>query len=117
MKKTILILFSTAAIFSSCTKNKNVIKGIVTYKDGTGLVNKAYNATVNIMSTEDKAGLSFTYQAKTALDGTYSVNQVDDGEWYVYATYTEDTLTYKGKTDLFKVKGDDEVVRDLTLNR
>lgn len=117
MKKSIILLLSAVAILSSCTKNKNVIKGSITYKDGTGVVSKAYNATVNIMSTEDKAGLSFTYQVKTGLDGTYSVNQVDDGEWYVYSTYTEDTLTYKGKTDLFKVKGDDEVVRDMTLNR
>lgn len=117
MNRFFFFLLGCALTISSCTKNQNVIKGKITYKDLTGLVSNAGNATVNVMSTEDKAGLSYSYTTKTGNDGSYSFNQVSDGEWYIYAVYSEDTLTYKGKSDLFKVKGDDEVVRDLTLNR
>ena len=117
MTRLFTLLVGCAFALSSCTKNQNVLKGKITYKDGTGLVSNAAGATVNVLSTEDKAGLSYTYQTKTANDGSYSINQVSDGEWYIYAVFSEDTLTYKGKSDLFKVKGDDEIVRDLTLNR
>lgn len=107
----VLIIFS----FSSCVKNKNVLTGKVTYKDATGFAYIANKAVINIMSTEDKAGLSYSYRTETNSNGTYTINQVDDGEWYVYATFVDDTLTYKGKTDLFKTKGDDVVNRDLIL--
>jgi hypothetical protein len=117
MTRYFTLLVGCALAITSCTKNQNVLKGKITYKDITGVTSNAPAATVNVMSTDDKAGLSYTYQTKTGNDGSYAINQVADGEWYIYAVFAEDTLTYKGKSDLFKVKGDDEVVRDLTLNR
>jgi len=117
MKKIFTFFILSLTILVACTKNQNIIKGTITYKDANGIVSNANQAVVSVMSEEDKAGLSYSYQVKSNIDGTYTINQVSDGDWYIYTTYKEDTLVYKGKSDLFKVKGDETVERSMTLYR
>lgn len=118
LKKIYILLFILIVFNYSCTKDQNRITGKITYKDPlTGKIYNASNGEVSLMSMDDKLGKSFSAKVICALDGSFVINQVDDGEWYLYSTYKSDTLEYKGKSDLFKLKGKTEVIRDLTLNR
>ncbi len=115
MKRTELILLLAIAlvsIFSGCKKDQNTISGTITYKNAlTGDVKSANNADVYLMATDSE------YVMKTVADdqGKYMFDQVPDGQYFVEAEKNTTLIDYHGKSETFKVKGDDVLKIDLTL--
>ena len=114
--KRIAVVFALVSlltvVFTGCKKDQNLIEGNITYKDAwSGEVKPADNATVYLMVNDNE------YYAKTVADanGYYMFDEVPDGEYFLEAEKETTFITYKGESELFKVKGADILEMDLTL--
>ena len=104
-------------ISTSCNRedwtSQNTVKGYIQYYDILHY-GDANNTDVYLKDTYD----SIIKQTATSNDGEYEFNNIQNGEYYIYA-YRESNLTsanYDGYTDNFKVDGYTVELDTLTLN-
>ncbi len=115
MKKLGFILIVAGLIISTlsgCKKDQSTVTGTVYYVDKiTGEKKIADQADVYLMVDDSN------YVDKTVTDGQgkYQFVNVPDGQYFVEAEKSTLLFDYTGKTETFKVKGDDVVNYDLTL--
>jgi len=117
MKKLLLFILYVMIISTSCNRedwtSQNAVKGYIQYYDILHY-GDANNTDVYLKDTYD----SIINQTATSNDGEYEFNNIQNGEYYIYA-YRESNLTsanYDGYTDNFKVDGYTVELDTLTLN-
>ena len=86
-----LLSFMLLTVVTSCTKDpgfdgKASIKGQVTYPGGA-----ADFAIVQIAFDASEATTDFDYTTASDANGNYSINQLAKGDYYIDATYMDNT--------------------------
>jgi hypothetical protein len=110
----ICLCFSIYASLTSCSKEKSVLKGRVTYIGAiTGTEYSAGNTTVYLYLNNTSGS---PYETTTTdSDGYYEFYNLFEGIWYIYSETTVNGIDYWGTTVTSSVDGKNTVQLNLVM--
>jgi len=111
IKGLFFLLLVLVLSMSSCKKDKNIVKGTVTYVNLLGVEKVASGATIYLMVNDT----DYESTTTTDADGKYEFNPVADGKYHVEGEITFSPVTYVGASEEFFAEKKDVIEADLVL--